>query len=242
MFLMVVFVNTSYSQDVVYSAIFKNVNKTAENLKHHLNTSGDTLYLESKFDLNRIEIIGTDGLKTFAINNITKDIRVPLNSLPMGDYTFAVVQTEGRDDTYIYTKTIVFKISRLLPIDMDISRGITPLNASIYLAGGTIPILDLAENKIITDFPAAMDLASMEDNKPVHLDYTSMESLVALQEKENLDAKHLRTKKIDNILERNKPAYSKAYNITDIRSGNQNIQSRADYRRNNLRPNGLPYD
>ena len=99
LFLVVAYFNTSHSQDIVYSAIFKNVNKTAESLTHYLNTSGDTLYLKSTFDLNRIEVIGDVGLREYAINDVTKDIRIPLNDLPLGDYTFAVVHTEGRDDS-----------------------------------------------------------------------------------------------------------------------------------------------
>jgi len=251
MFLIVLFVHTSYSQDVIYSAIFKNVNKTAKNLKHHLNSTGDTLYLESKFDLNKIEIIGDGGLEIYAINNITKAIKVPLNALPTGDYTFAVVQTEGRDDTYIYTKTIIFKISRLLPIDSDISRGIKPLKSSMSLVSNNIPILDLEQNKIIKEYPELQVLASSEDIKSIDSDHEliglltdigTTGSLSAIKEKEVLDEKHLRTRKIGNILERSKPVYSKVYNLTDIRYGNHNIQSRAEYRRNNLRPNGRPYD
>ncbi|GGG54559.1 hypothetical protein GCM10010976_26880 [Bizionia arctica] len=243
-FLVVAYFNTSYSQDVVYSAIFKNVNDSAQSLNHYLNTSGDTLYLESQFDLNKIEVIGTSGLKVYAINDVTKDIRIPLSDLPMGDYTFAVVHTEGRDDTYIYRKTIVFKISRLLPIDSILMRGMNPMHSNSHLAGLNIPILDLSENKIIKDFPKPVGLANNGDNSNLDVvkDTQLSGSLTSIEDRDDLDAKHLKTRKIDNILERNKPAYSKAYNLSDTRSGSHNIQSRADYRRNNLRPNGRPYD
>jgi len=36
-FLFIVFIKPSYSQDVVYSSIFKNVNKIAKSLNHDLN-------------------------------------------------------------------------------------------------------------------------------------------------------------------------------------------------------------
>jgi hypothetical protein len=250
MFLVVAYFNTSYSQDVVYSAIFKNVNDSAQSLNHHLNTSGDTLYLKSQFDLNKIEVIGTSGLKVYAINDVTKEIRIPLNDLPIGDYTFAVVHTEGRDDTYIYRKTIVFKISRMLPIDSGLIKGMNPLYANNNLAGGNIPILDLSENKIIKDFPKPIGLANNENVNATEINTKSLTvltnqdsgSLANIEAKNSLDAKFLRTKKIDNILEQGKPAYSKSYNLTDIRDGYYHIQSRADYRRNNLRPNGKPYD
>jgi hypothetical protein len=250
MFLVVAYFNTSYSQDVVYSAIFKNVNDSAQSLNHHLNASGDTLYLKSQYDLNKIEVIGTSGLKVYAINDVTKDIRIPLNDLPIGDYTFAVVHTEGRDETYIYRKTIVFKISRILPIGSGLMKGMNPLTANNNMAGGNIPILDLSENKIIKDFPKPIGLASNENVNAINLNAKSLTvltdqdfgSLSSIDDKNSLDVKNLRTKKIDNILERGKPAYYKSYNLTDMRSGSHIIQSRADYRRNNLRPNGKPYD
>src|SRR5690606_17663507 len=105
--------------------------------------------------------------------------------------------------------------SRLLPIDMDIYRGMNSLNSTMDLAGAHVPILDLKENKIIQDFPRPSSLAVNEMGKSMSLDGLSelenSEYLASLKEKETLDAKHLRTKKIDNILDRNKPAYSKVY-------------------------------
>lgn len=251
LFLAMALSNKSYSQDVVYSAIFKNINKTAENLKHDLNLSGDTLYLKSKFDLNRIEVMGVSGLKDYEINNSTKEIRIPLHVLPMGDYTFAVVQTEGRDDTYIYTKTIIFKISRLLPIDLNLSKSMHLLQSSTNIAYGHIPILDLKENKIITDFKNPIGLSNNEETQLVSIDSKSQTefmknkdftSLSLIKDGRVKEEKQLRIKNTEELFEGNKPVYVKKYNLSDTRYANHNMQSRAEYRRNNLRPNGKPYD
>ncbi|WP_158635201.1 hypothetical protein, partial [Formosa maritima] len=211
-------------QDVVYSAIFKNVNKTAKSLNHYLNTSGDTLFLKSTFNLNKIEVIGAFGLKEYAVNDSLKNIIIPLNDLPLGDYTIAVVHTEGHDDTYVYRKTIIFKISRLLPIDL----GMNDLASNYSNSEIQIPILDLSENKIIKELPEPLDLASNLEISGTTL-ISNSETLGSINVSEN-----------DIIKE--KPLKLKVYNLTDIRYRNHNIQSRANYRRNNLRPNGKRYD
>lgn len=253
MFLVVAYFNASYSQDVVFSAIFKNVNKDAKSLNHHLNAAGDTLFLKSTFDLNRIEIIGTSGMNEYAINDSTKDLRIPLNDLTLGDYTIAVVHTEGRDDTYIYRKTIIFKVSRLLPIDLGMNNEMNQLKSNYNLAGGTIPILDLSENKIIKEFPKPISLASnLEKIDAINLDSKDLTSisneetlgsLSSIKRKPSKEKNLLKENKISKIkIEEDKPIEYKPYNLTDLRHGQYVIQSRADYRRNNLRPNGRRYD
>ncbi|PWK18194.1 hypothetical protein [Xanthomarina spongicola] len=237
-FLLIVFIKPSYSQDVVYSSIFKNVNKIAKSLNHDLNTSGDTLYLDSKFALNKIEIIGDSNLKEFAINDETKNLQIPLNDLPIGDYTFAVVLTEGHDDTYIYRKTIVFKVSRLIPIELGNQMEMNTLPTNMSLHGDQIAILDLSENKIIKKMKKPVHLAS-------HIDETNKLSAISgntISNNQTQAFDDLENIKTTNEIIKEKPIRFKAYNLTDIRYRNHNIQSREDYRRNNLRPNGRRYD
>ena len=237
-FLFIVFIKPSYSQDVVYSSIFKNVNKIAKSLNHDLNTSGDTLFLESKFALNKIEIIGNSNLKEFEINDETKNLQIPLNDLPLGDYTIAVMLTEGHDDTYIYRKTIVFKVSRLIPIELGNQMDLNILQTNMDLNGDLIAILDLSENKIIKKMKKPVHLASNTDeaNK---LNAISSNTITNNQTQAFDDLKNIKT---TNEIIKEKPIKFKAYNLTDIRYRNHNIQSREDYRRNNVRPNGRSYD
>lgn len=253
MFLVVAYFNASYSQDVVFSAIFKNLNKDAKSLNHYLNTSGDTLFLKSDFELNKIEIIGILGLKEYAINDSTKELRVPLNNLPLGDYTIAVVHTEGHDDTYIYRKTIIFKVSRLLPIDLGMNNGMTNLAANMSFRESQIPILDLSENKIIKEFPKPIGLANnIEEINEINLDSKDLSllineqnlgSLSPIKTKPSKEKNQVKEHKIsNNNREQKKTSIFKPYNLTNLRHGQYVIQSRADYRQNNLRPNGRPFD
>jgi hypothetical protein len=252
-FLVVAFLNASYSQEIVYSSIFKNINKDAKSLNHYLNTSGDTLFLESTFDLNKIEIIGTSGLKKYAINDSTKDLRIPLNDLPLGDYTIAVVHTEGRDDTTIYRKTIIFKVARLIPIDLGLNKRMNNLASNMSFGGGQIPILDLSENKIIKEFPKPIGLASnIKEVNGVNLDSKDLASMPIEQSIGSLSSINMDSSREENllneakisrtILKQEKSLEYKPYNLSDMRHGQYVIQSREDYRRNNLRPNGRRYD
>lgn len=226
-FLFIVFFKPSYSQDVIYSTIFKNVNKTAKSLNHDLNTSGDTLFIESVYKLNKIEIIGDSNLKEFAIHDSIQHLQIPLNDLPLGDYTIAVLLTEGYDETYIYRKTIVFKVSRLLPIDLRMKNDMNILTTNMSYQGDQIAILDISENKIIKVLPKTIHLAN-------EIDEANVASTNQTQ--------GINNKEIPNEVIKEKPLTYKAYNLTDIRYRNHNIQSREDYRRNNLRPNGRSYD
>ena len=108
---------SSYSQNTVYSTIAKNVNSEANSLQHNLNRAGDTLHLTSDFNLYKVEFIGTYNSKVFEIERGEKIASIPLASVPVGEYTIAAFQIEKSDDIYQYQKTIVFRISRLLPIE-----------------------------------------------------------------------------------------------------------------------------
>ena len=108
---------TTYSQNTVYSTIAKNINSEANSLQHNLNRAGDTLHLNSDYNLYKVEFIGTYAAKVFEIERGKKRTSIPLASVPVGEYTIAAFQIEKSDDIYQYQKTIVFRISRLLPIE-----------------------------------------------------------------------------------------------------------------------------
>ncbi|WP_452227953.1 hypothetical protein [Lacinutrix sp. MEBiC02404] len=110
-------VTSTYSQNIVYSTIAKNINSEANSLQHNLNRAGDTLHLSSDFKLYKVEFIGTYESKVFPVEGETKQISIPLASVPVGEYTIAAFQIEKTEGIYQDQKTIVFRISRLLPIE-----------------------------------------------------------------------------------------------------------------------------
>jgi hypothetical protein len=116
-----------------------------------------------------------------------------------------------------------------------------------------IPILDLSENKIIKEFPKPIGLASnLEEENAIKLDSNKLaalstehglKSVPSINLDQTINKNKIKGKKIhNNILKQEKTVEYKPYNLTDLRHGQYVIQSREDYRRNNLRPNGRRYD
>ena len=115
---------------------------------------------------------------------------------------------------YQADKIIVFQIDRLLPFEP--------------LSGITSDAVALDDSEILTEditFNDSDVLSNTEDG--VELDYDTTNLNIAANGS-------------DLDFEGEMKHFTKAYNITDI--NRDNIQSRADYRQHNLRPNGKPYN
>lgn len=117
---------------------------------------------------------------------------------------------------YQADKIIVFQIERVLPFDT--------------MHGLTSDAVALNESEILSDENIAFnesDESISDDVDGVELEY-DIANLNAATNGSDLD------------FENGVDYFSKSYNISDI--GRDNVQTRADYRRNNLRPNGKPYN
>ncbi|MFK7781114.1 hypothetical protein [Psychroserpens sp.] len=196
--LFTLFFGSNVSAQETYTTIRKNVNPLAKNLSHDLSDTQDSLLLENKFLFKRVRFISDNAEKVFDFKPAVKSAKIPLDELPIGDYTVMFYQAG---------KIIVFQIERILPFD--------PMH------GLESEVVAVNDAEIISDDIDAFDLNDADDEK---FDMSDANFEMAI----NLDP--------DNDIE-----YSmKSYNISDI--GRDNVQTRADYRRNNLRPNGKPYN
>jgi hypothetical protein len=70
------------------STLFQNINYRAQELKHNLNETGDSLLLNSNRTIYSVEIFNNDFEKRFTVNSINATI--PLNEIPVGRYTTEV--------------------------------------------------------------------------------------------------------------------------------------------------------
>ena len=242
-FLVFVLFNTSISlgQNEMYSNIFKNVNQKAASLYHDINDTGDTLILKSQHRLNKIEIIGDFGVKMIEVTDNVKEAKLPLNTLGVGDYTISVYHTEGFDDTYIYRKTIVFKIARLLPIVNLNSNGLIVSNEP-YL----IKVKGSINNLIRNNNESIVDNRNPQNNE-IHGVKTESINLESHSQKINRTSISLNKKlpsKSHNT--ENNDLIFVPYSLSDLRRLSQDpryvIQTRKEYRSVNFRPNGNPYD
>lgn len=198
--------SSSLSSQEIYTTIRKNVNPLAHNLSHELSNTQDSLLLENKFLFKRVRFIGDDAEKVFNFKPAVKNAKIPLDELPLGQYTVMFYQAD---------KIIVFQIDRLLPFGL-----LSGLESDVALIEPEILSDDLdnvsIEGEILTNNSYGVDL-----------DY-DVTNLNVAANGNDLD--------FENGMEN----FAKAYNLSD--PNRDNIQSRAEYRRNNLRPNGKPYN
>lgn len=190
--LFALFFNSSLSAQETFTTIRKNVNPLAYDLNHDLSNTQDSLLLDNKFLFKRVRFISDQAEKVFDFKPAVKTAKIPLDELPLGEYTVMFYQAD---------KIIVFQIDRILPF--------TPLH-------GLESDVALIETETELDQVSALDLG-----------FDSNDFSYATNEP-NLDLD------LDNEINH----LMKGYNISDI--GRDNVQTRDDYRRNNLRPNGKP--
>ena len=243
----------SLAQSNIYSTITKNINSKAATLDHNLSASGDTLLLKSKFPLSKIEIISDSGVQVMPLGGDKKDVKVPLSFLDVGNYTLSVLFIEGKDDTYIYSKTVVFKIARLLPI-MEFTTANTRLATTTDLDNDMVlkssEVNDSEPNKFANSEKKPKQL---HDIKSVLINEQTRKQFYPSGETTLKDEKFINNNEV--VATSNNSKISKRdtegtifvpYSLSDPRRLSNDkryvIQTRAEYRAVNLRPNGKPYD
>ena len=258
------FTTMSFGQNPVYSTIAKNVNPDAKSLRHDLNASGDTLILKSDYMLYKVEFIGNYDLKVFEVKGSKKETKIDLSSVPVGEYTIAAFQIERSDDIYQYQKTIIFRVSRLLPIDRlkeDFEEVIVDndeVEEETQIASTINESEDLSSEELndVADKEAKPAiLRKKRTPKPRPEKKTRVASNT--EKTKTIRPKKERVVREKKIVERVKPVKKerfvtrksrdteteyKSYNLTNGRGGRYAVQSRAEYRENNVRPNGEPYN
>lgn len=76
-----------------FATIIKNVNVRAQGVKHYLNSTKDTLLLESDRKINYVYAINREYKKEIYDFIDDKNYKVPLTNLKSGKYTFVVGQS-----------------------------------------------------------------------------------------------------------------------------------------------------
>jgi len=262
-------ITSTYSQNVVYSTIAKNINSDANSLQHNLNRAGDTLHLSSDFKLYKVEFIGTYESKVFPVEGEKKQISIPLKSVPVGEYTIAAFQIEKTEGIYQDQKTIVFRISRLLPIEDPIIEEelIAEVVPEIIEEEPIVKKEEAVVAEVIKETPIKKEVVKKEKVKK---EIVKKEKVKKERVKENKKRVATRTPKVEKeytkperpivekelvitkperksrVVERKEPSLDsteyKSYNLTNGRNGRYAVQSREEYRAENLRPNGEPYN
>lgn len=252
--LMVGITSTTMFGQNIYSTITKNVNQNAKSLQHYLNEAGDTLHLKSTFTLYKVEFINDQEYKVFEIDKSKKEASIALSSIPIGDYTVASYHIERNDEIYQYQKTIIFRMSRLFPINLPSETDQFEVVAAVENTKEPEVVKPVEVKPVITEpviaqaEPAKKEIEENLNNREGLLDVSIVEKKMQIADYVDLNDRGSRSKKVAPKLPiatrktNEKKVQIKAYNLSSIRNGDYAIQTRADYRRNNLRPNGKPYD
>lgn len=77
----------------IFGTIVKNVNVRAKGVKHYLNPTKDTLFLESDRKINYVYAINREYKKELYDFIDDKNYKIPLSQLNSGKYTFVVGQS-----------------------------------------------------------------------------------------------------------------------------------------------------
>jgi len=267
----ITFSSNVFSQEPSYSKILKNVNKSAEDLYHGLNSTKDSLLLRhEEQDILRVSFLSHKG-KNEKLDFGKKQVSVPLNKYGVGRYTIAVFLSEG--------EVIVLGLVRLLPIptkelkksagDISVAGLETPDKINLVkkvtksapeskkteaVIAKTTPKNKTSTKVITNPSKTKKSIAAAKPKKkapPTPKGPTLADKLRA-KAKQNataaLEAKkeELRQRNLDKKIRNDAPKGLKitkvSYNLSNADSETMVKQTRAEYRKNNLRPNGKPYE
>jgi len=243
---------TVFCQNPVYSTIAKNINPDGLSLHHDLNTAGDTLHLKSDYKLYKVEFMSKDDSKVFMIEGNISEAYIPLASVPVGEYTIAGFQIERSDDMYQYQKTIIFRVSRLLPIPAPFEEEEDFIAEVSPDMNDDVPVIEEETKPVVVEIPEPskkkkVKTQSKKKSRVASNRNKDSKSFVESRKKarENKMVRKTPEKK-SRIVETKEPKMDtteyKSYNLSTHRGGRYVVQPRAEYRRQNLRPNGKPYD
>ena len=214
-FLIVMTLITQKSQaQKEYTTISKNINPEAQELYHDLSPQGDSLYLKSESIFYKVTFLNSLDRKVYAFNPPVLEGKIPLHDIIVGDYTVLVYKKD---------RIIVFHITRVLEIEKPSD-------------------IIIKNDKLINH-----DIVGIESNlKKVELKGKAHSEVVAniikFDDEMRAEIKEIKIAAIDDSFSSDQSNMSRkmqSYNITSV--DRTNMQSREEYRRNNLRPNGKPY-
>jgi hypothetical protein len=211
--LMMMITDRSHAQKQ-YTSILKNINPEAQNLYHDVSPKGDTLYLKAASIFYKVTFLNSLDRKVYTFNPPVLEGKIPLHDIIVGDYTVLVYKKD---------RIIVFHISRL----EEIEKPSEMIASNDVFFSQEIAIVKPVHTKVQPKEKPAPKPVMNEIKIDDTLELSIEELKVAVTDDYlNINESMLQTK-------------TRAYNLSSLYR--TNMQSREEYRRNNLRPNGKPY-
>jgi hypothetical protein len=197
-----------------YTTITKNINPEGQSLYHDLSPQGDSLYLKSESIFYKVTFLNSLDRKVYTFNPPVLEGKISLHDIIIGDYTVLVYKKD---------RIIVFHISRLkeiqTPFEMIASKNIS-INQENSIVKTVLPKVNVKEEYASK---GRMNEIKMDEN----FELSMAELKVAIND-DNL-----------NIGKSQLSREMTSYNLSSL--DRSNMETREEFRKNNLRPNGRPY-
>ena len=129
------------------SSLIQNINFRAKDLKHSLNTNGDSLLLESEFDISKVNIYNDTFEKSYIVDK--QKTKIPLVHIPNGRFVTEVkIQDKLIIITLIRHKTLPISENPIVDTDLDNNTTANELTLINEAEGKAIPFPETIEKPI----------------------------------------------------------------------------------------------
>ncbi len=255
-----------------YSKIIKNVNPTAKDLYHGLSKSKDSVvFRHDEHEILRVSFLSHKSKDNKKLDFGKKQVSVALDQFGVGRYTVAAYLSSGEIIVFgivrllpIPTKEIEKKSEDLrvaklkTPEKIELVKKVTktaPVPEKKEVVAKVAPPRKKKSTKVITNpSKTKKAVAAAKPKKkvpPAPKGPTLADKLRAKAKRDAIAAveakkEEIRQRRFDEKIRNDAPKDLKitkvSYNLSKANSETEQRQSRAEYRKNNLRPNGKPYD
>jgi hypothetical protein len=211
------------------STLIPNTNIEATELIHHLNKTKDSLVLSSEFTIHKVEIFNSEFIKIFEVSG--NELKIPLQEIPLGRQSIAV---------FVNRKIIMLTLLRKQPYKKIKTKPVpekkNEIRDTLIMEIPPQVIVDTIfkppkYKEIITTEYDTMKVKNILNKKHTYI----IENVV----NETFDTINIGTinKPKDDVIIRKIP-----YDVSTLNNDFRVIkQTRDDFRKHNLRPNGTPY-
>lgn len=255
-----------YSQQTPVSSIQRNVHNAAIGLKQELNATLDTLTLKSDTDILRVTLLNHTEKDSEIIDIGSSEVKIPLYHLKKGRYTIAVY-TNDKIIALGANRISEIAVPENAITDLEESILRSSLSEKEQIARNIKPLKKKPKIHNVRDTRVASVKIKKEKatrkvtrkRKKKKRPYANQKSAFAIAAEKKEREKSTNSRIITKPKERKAEVVTNTkkdddeelgtlitvtkvtYNLSQKSSESVQKQSREDYRANNLRPNGKPY-
>jgi len=260
---------SAYGQQAALTNIQKNVNKQAAGLEQLLNFTLDTLTLKSDKNILRVTFLSHDEKDSVIVDIDAPEVKIPLYHFKKGRYTIAVYKEDKmivlsikRVEDIARPKNAIADLEESilrssLSKDEQIARNIKPLNKKPKVTKNPGTRVATAKSRVKKQKPTSKKpgrIRKQRETRVVSKVNKKNLSEIAAEKEKARKAARLKNKKYNIVAEdTTKSKLERQTILAEVKKVPYNLsghgcdtnevrQTREEYRQQNSRPNGTPYD